>query len=178
MKEKLHIKILENEIVKLRQTKKEDFDKLFKLAGKKEIWEQHSNKDRYKKRVFLEYFNQGLKNEFGSLVIISKLDKKIVGWTRLYDFDENRPTVKIGYTFLGKPYWGTDINYNSKKLILNHLFTFLEHVCFDIFEKNIRSQKAVKKLGASLYSQTKDKYHYILDNESWIKLVNKKKQGI
>ena len=175
MIEKLYILILENEIVKLRQTKKEDFDKLFKLACKKEIWDQHSNKDRYKKRVFLEYFNQGLKNEFGSLVIISKLDKKIVGWTRLYDFDENRPTVKIGYTFLGKPYWGTDINYNSKKLILNHLFSFLEHVCFDIFEKNIRSQKAIKKLGASLSNQTQDKHHYILDNKSWIQLVNKKK---
>ena len=99
MKEKLHIKILENEVVQLRQTKKEDFNELFKLAGKKEIWEQHSNKDRYKKSVFLEYFNQGLKNEFGSLTIISKLDKKIVGWTRLYDFDKNKPTVKIGYTF-------------------------------------------------------------------------------
>ena len=52
MKEKLHIKILENEVVKLRQTKKEDFNELFKLAGKKEIWEQHSNKGRYKKSVF------------------------------------------------------------------------------------------------------------------------------
>lgn len=175
MKEKLHIEILENEIVKLRQTKKEDFDELFKLASKKEIWDQHSNKDRYKKTVFLEYFNQGLKNEFGSLAIISKFDKKIVGWTRLYDFDENRPTVKIGYTFLGRSYWGSNINYNSKKLILNHLFSFLEHVCFDIFEKNIRSQKAVKKLGASLSSQTEDKQHYILDNKSWIKLENKKK---
>ncbi len=175
MKEKLHIKVLENEVVKLRQTKKDDFNELFKLAGKKEIWEQHSNKDRYKKSVFLEYFDQGLKNEFGSLTIISKLDNKIVGWTRLYDFDDNKPTVKIGYTFLGKLYWGTNINYNSKKLILNFLFLFLEHVCFDIFEKNIRSQKAVKKLGASLNSQTEDKHHYILDNKSWIKLENKRK---
>ena len=80
MKEKLHIKILENEIVKLRQTKQEDFDQLFNLGGKKEIWEQHSDKDRYKKSVFLEYFNQGLKNEFGSLTIISKDDGKIAGW--------------------------------------------------------------------------------------------------
>ena len=175
MKEKLHIKVLENEVVKLRQTKKDDFNELFKLAGKKKIWEQHSNKDRYKKSVFLEYFNQGLKNEFGSLTIISRLDNKIVGWTRLYDFDENKPTVKIGYTFLGRLYWGTNINYNSKKLILNYLFSFLEYVCFDIFEKNIRSQKAVKKLGASLNSQTEDKHHYILDNKSWIKLENKRK---
>ena len=42
MKEKLHIKILENEIVKLRQTKQEDFDQLFNLGGKKEIWEQYN----------------------------------------------------------------------------------------------------------------------------------------
>ena len=103
------------------------------------------------------------------------MDNKIVGWTRLYDFDDNKPTVKIGYTFLGKLYWGTNINYNSKKLILNYLFSFLEYVCFDIFEKNIRSQKAVKKLGASLNSQTEDKHHYILDNKSWIKLENKRK---
>ena len=175
MKEKLHIKILENKVVKLRQTKKEDFNELFKLAGKKEIWEQHSNKDRYKKSVFLEYFEQGLKNDLGSLTIISKRDKKIVGWTRLYDFDKNKSTVKIGYTFLGRLYWGSNINYNSKKLILNHLFLFLDHVCFNIFEKNIRSQKAVKKLGATLNSQTEEKHHYILDNKSWIKLENKRK---
>ena len=167
MKEKLHIKILENEIVKLRQTKKEDFDELFKLASKKEIWEQHSDKDRYKKRVFLEYFDQGLKNEFGSLTIISILDNKIVGWTRLYDFDENKPTVKIGYTFLGRSYWGSNINYNVKKLILNYLFSFLDLVCFDIFEKNFRSQKAVKKLGGVLNDKSEDKHHYILDNKSW-----------
>ena len=167
MKEKLHIKILENEIVKLRQTKQEDFDQLFNLGGKKEIWEQHSDKDRYKKSVFLEYFNQGLKNEFGSLTIISKDDGKIAGWTRVYDFDEKQPTVKIGYTFLGKSYWGSNINYNVKKLILNYLFSFLDLVCFDIFEKNFRSQKAVKKLGGVLNDKREDKHHYILDNKSW-----------
>ena len=167
MIEKLNILILENEIVKLRQTKKEDFDKLFKLGGKKEIWEQHSNKDRYKKSVFLKYFNQGIKNKFGSLTIISKDDGKIVGWTRLYDFDETVPTIKIGYTFLGKSYWGLDINYNSKKLILNYLFGFLDLVCFDIFEKNIRSQKAVQKLGGVFNEKKKDKHHYILNKKSW-----------
>mgnify|MGYP001256967969 CR=1 FL=1 len=168
MTEKLHIKILENEIVKLRQTKKDDFDKLFKLGGKKEIWEQHSDKDRYKKSIFLKYFNQGLKNEFGSLTIISKNDGKIAGWTRLYDFDEKKPTVKIGFTFLGKCYWGSNINYNSKKLILNHLFSFLDLVCFDIFEENIRSQKAVKKLGGLYNEKRENKHHYILDKKSWI----------
>ena len=167
MKEKLHIKILENEIVKLRQTKEEDFEDLYKQGGHPTIWEQHLEKDRYKRDKFLEYFNSGINNEFGSLTIINKKNNKIVGLTRIYDFKEEDFSVKLGYTFIGKEYWGSNINYNVKKLILDYVFSFLNTVFFDVFEKNIRSQKSVVKLGGILNKINSNKHKYILTKKDW-----------
>ena len=33
---------------------------------------------------------------------------------------------------LGKDYWGSNINYNVKKLILDYVFSFLNTVYFDV----------------------------------------------
>jgi len=170
MKEKLHIKILENKIVKLRQTKEEDFEDLYKQGGHPIIWEQHLEKDRHKRDKFLEYFNSGIKNEFGSLTIINKKNNKIVGLTRIYDFKEEDLSVKLGYTFIGKEYWGSNINYNVKKLILDYVFSFLNTVFFDVFEKNIRSQKSVMKIGGILNKINSNKHKYILTKKDWSQL--------
>ena len=87
--------------------------------------------------------------------------------TRLYDFKEEDLSVKLGYTFLGKEYWGSNINYNVKKLILDYVFSFLNIVFFDVFEKNIRSQKAVMKLGGILNKINTNKHEYILTKKDW-----------
>jgi RimJ/RimL family protein N-acetyltransferase len=169
MNVKLKIEELENEVIFLRQTLREDFEDLYIQGGHQIIWEQHSEKGRYKKDKFLEYFNSGIKNEFGSLTIINKNNNKIVGWTRLYDFKEEDLSVKLGYTFLGKDYWGSNINYNVKKLILDYVFSFLNTVYFDVYEKNIRSQKSVMKLGGILNKINSNKHEYILTKKEWSK---------
>jgi len=138
-------------VVILRKTLKEDFN------------------DLYKKDKFINYFNSGINNEFGSLTIINKKNNKIVGWTRLYSFKEEELSVKIGFTFIGKEYWGTNINYNVKKLILDYVFSFLTTVYFDIFENNIRSQKSVIKLGGILNKINSNKHEYILTKKDWLK---------
>ena len=167
MKEKIKIKQLENGVIVLRQTLREDFEELYKQGGHQIIWEQHSEKDRYKKDKFLEYFISGIESAFGSLTIINKKDNTIVGWTRLYDFKEKERSIKLGYTFIGKEYWGSDINYNVKKLLLDYVFSFLNTVYFDVFEKNIRSQKAVLKLGGTLNKINSNKHEYILTKKEW-----------
>ena len=48
MNVKLKIEELENEVIFLRQTLREDFEDLYKQGGHQIIWEQHSEKDRYK----------------------------------------------------------------------------------------------------------------------------------
>jgi len=150
MNVKLKIEELENEVLFLRQTLREDFEDLYKQGGHQIIWEQHSEKDRYKKDKFLEYFNSGIKNEFGSLTIINKNNNKIVGWTRLYDFKEEDLSVKLGYTFLGKDYWGSNINYNVKKLILDYVFSFLNTVYFDVYEKKYSFTKVGNEIRGNL----------------------------
>ena len=87
--------------------------------------------------------------------------------TRIYDFKEEELSVKLGYTFLGKEYWGSNINYNVKKLILDYVFSFLNTVYFDVYEKNIRSQKSVMKLGGILNKINSNKHEYILTKKEW-----------
>jgi RimJ/RimL family protein N-acetyltransferase len=168
LENKTFITHLENEVVFLRQTVEEDFDELYNQGGIKEIWEQHSNIDRYKKNKFWEYFNGGLNNDLGCFTLISKKENRIVGWSRFYNYNKNELSIRIGYTFIGKGYWGTNINYNTKKVMLDYVFTFLEVIYFDVYEKNIRSQKSILKLGCFLSKINGTTHEYILTKTNWL----------
>lgn len=163
---------LENEVVFLRQTLEEDFDELYNQGGIKEIWEQHSDIDRYKKNNFRIYFDGGLNNDLGCYTIMSKKENRIVGWSRFYNYNKNESSIRIGYTFIGKRYWSTNINYNTKKLMLDYVFSFLEVIYFDVYEKNIRSQKSILKLGCFLNKINGNKHEYILTKTNWLDVKN------
>ena len=96
---------------------------------------------------FRKYIDGGLNNKEGCFSIIDKKINEIIGTTRYYSFDENEHSVKIGYTFISNQYWGTDMNYQIKKLMLEYIFKFLDKVYFDIWKINYRSQKSIEKLG-------------------------------
>lgn len=68
------------------------------------------------------------------------------------NIDENNKVVEIGSTWIGRDYQGTGLNGHVKKLMLDHAFGPLgyEKVEFRIDERNLRSRKAVEKLGARL----------------------------
>ena len=178
MKSKFFNTELENDVVLLKQTTENDFNDLFLIGGLKEIWEQHSETDRYKKPKFIDYFNGGLRNELGCFTIINKSDNKIVGWSRYYSYIEIESSVRIGYTFIGKDYWGTNINYNTKKLMLDYVFNLVDIVFFDVFSKNYRSQKSVMKLGGKLNKTNGEKHEYILSKSVWLNESNQEtKEG-
>ena len=63
--------------------------------------------------------------------------------------------IRIGFTFISKKYWGTSINFQVKKIMLNYAFQYLDKVYFDIGANNFRSRKAVEKIGAHLFSDNK-----------------------
>lgn len=48
---------LENEFIKIQPLNKKDFEELYKIVADPLLWEQHPNKDRYKK-IFLKVFLQ------------------------------------------------------------------------------------------------------------------------
>ncbi len=47
---------LENEFVKIQPLQESDFERLYAVACDPLIWEQHPNKDRYKREVFENFF--------------------------------------------------------------------------------------------------------------------------
>ncbi|AXH30722.1 GNAT family N-acetyltransferase [Francisella opportunistica] len=144
-----------------------DFGKLFDVAKDPEIWAQHNDKKRYEIEVFKKYFEAGLNNLQNCYLIFYK--NQLVGSTRYYEYTPSQSLIKIGYTFYAKKYWGTEINRKVKKLMLDYAFEFVDDVFFDVWDKNFRSQKAVAKLGAKLYSKevAKQKLVFRLTKKDW-----------
>jgi RimJ/RimL family protein N-acetyltransferase len=138
---------LKNEIVILKPLQEGDFELLYAVASDPLIWEQHPNKERYKRDVFENFFEGALKSK-GAFLILDTETQKVIGSTRFYDLDVEKSEVIIGYTFLGKEYWGGKFNHAAKKLLINHAFQYVNHVVFHIGAQNIRSQMAITKLGA------------------------------
>ena len=138
---------LENENVKLVPLNPNDFEELFSVASDPKIWEQHPNKDRYQREVFEKFF-QGAIESKGAFKIMDKSSNEVAGSTRFYDYNQDDNTILIGYTFYATKFWGSKLNPQVKKLMLDYIFQFVDKVNFHVGKDNIRSQKAMEKLGA------------------------------
>lgn len=139
--------LLENDKVKLIPLWEEDFERLYEVASDPKIWEQHPNKNRFERDVFKNFFKGALESK-GAFLILDKNSDEIAGSTRFYGYNETDKSIFIGYTFYGVKFWGKGLNSEAKKLMLNYIFQFVEKVIFHVGASNIRSQKAMEKLGA------------------------------
>lgn len=138
---------LKGELIELRPLKLKDWDELFAVASDPLIWEQHPESDRYKKDVFAVFFKEALESG-GAFVVLEKKNRQMIGSTRFYGYDSEKSEIEIGWTFLARKYWGGRYNREMKELLLAHAFKFVEHVVFLVGEHNVRSQKAIEKIGA------------------------------
>lgn len=143
----LQPEILEDDITKLVPLKETDFESLFKVASDPLIWEQHPVKNRYKIEVFKPFFDAAL-NSKSAFLILDKNTNEIIGNTRYYDYNPEKSSIAIGFTFIGRKFWGGIYNQSNKKLLIDYAFQYVDSVIFHIGADNIRSQKAVSKLGA------------------------------
>jgi N-acetyltransferase len=75
---------------------------------------------------------------------------RAVGSTRLIDVRPADRQVEIGSTFLGREYWRTPANTESKYLFLRYCFETLGcvRVALKTDGRNVRSQEAIARLGA------------------------------
>lgn len=137
---------LRNEWVKLTPLEEDDFASLYQVGSDPFIWEQHPNPDRYKKEVFQNYFTGAIASK--GAFLIKNMNDEVIGSTRFYDFFPEKSEVKIGYTFFSRACWGLPFNRTTKQLMLNYAFQFVGKVIFHVGAQNIRSQKALEKLGA------------------------------
>ena len=165
---------LEDNLIKLIPLTKLDFDRIFAVAADPLIWEQHPTKDRYKKEVFQLFFDSAVASGTAFLMA-DKLSDKIIGSTRYYDYKPDNSSIAIGFTFLVREYWGGLYNKSAKKLLLDYAFQFVDNVYFHIGPDNIRSQRAILKIGAVKINEVEIEnngqkslhYEYLVQKQDW-----------
>ncbi len=148
---------LENEVAILYPLQEKDFEDLYAAASNPKIWEQHPNKDRWKREIFKTFFEGAIHSE-GAFKIVDKVTGKIMGSTRYYDFNEQENSIFIGYTFYAVEYWGKGINNSVKALMLDYIFQFVSKVNFHIGAENTRSQIAIERIGAEKIAEQEVTY--------------------
>jgi RimJ/RimL family protein N-acetyltransferase len=139
--------VLQGELIKLRPLRPEDFDNLYAVAADPLIWAQHPSKDRCKEEVFKQFFRDALASR-GALIAIDSKTGQVIGSSRFHGYDETNNEIEIGWTFLARSHWGGTYNREMKQLMLGHAFQFVRSVIFLVAPENLRSQRAVLKLGA------------------------------
>lgn len=84
-----------------------------------------------------------------AFVIRTTADDAIIGMTRFYAITPKDKRLAIGYTWYIPAVWGGPHNKECKLLLLQYAFETLEfqRVEFHIAHQNVRSQKAVEKIG-------------------------------
>lgn len=146
---------LKGNLLELRPLRASDFRDLYAVAADPPIWEQHPVKDRWKEDVFKAFFQESL-NSGGALIAIDSKDGKVIGSSRFHGYDEQKSEIEIGWTFLARSHWGGTYNREMKELMLRHAFRFVDRVVFLVGPENLRSQRAVEKIGGVRVGSRRD----------------------
>ncbi len=137
---------LQGELFALRPLTQDDYAALFKAASDPLIWQLHPQPDRYKPEVFEKFFAEAMASG-GALIIIDRKSGEVAGSSRYYDYSSEAQSVVIGYTFLSRKYWGGVFNLDLKRLMVNYALKFVKTTYFHVGIVNLRSQRAMQKIG-------------------------------
>lgn len=142
--------VLEGERLLLRPLVPDDWDALYAVASDRELWARHPSHDRWKEPVFRTFFEDALEKG-GALAIVEKATGRLIGSSRFQNHDPaDGGVVEIGWTFLARDYWGTGLNAEAKRMMLEHAFGSVERVLFSVGADNVISRKAMAKIGGRL----------------------------
>jgi RimJ/RimL family protein N-acetyltransferase len=147
--------VLKGELLTLRPLLPEDFHELYSVASDPLIWEQHPIKDRYQEEVFKGFFREALESG-GALIAVDSKDGQVIGTSRFHGYDQERSEIEIGWTFLARSHWGGIYNREMKQLMLRHAYKFVNSVVFLVGPQNLRSQRAMEKIGGVRVGSRRD----------------------
>lgn len=136
-------------LVTLRPLRAEDWAELYAVASDPLIWEQHPEPDRHLEPVFRRFF-QGALDSGGAFAAVDPATGRILGSSRYFGLDPEASEIEIGWTFLARSHWGGQTNGEMKRLMLDHAFRFVDHVIFLIGPQNLRSRRAIERVGGHL----------------------------
>ena len=143
---------LEGKTVRLRPLAVNDFDGLYTVASDPLLWALHPASNRYQRPVFQQLFDDSIASG-GAMVVIDKASGAIIGSSRYNMSGPASDKVEIGWSFLARSYWGGATNGEVKALLLKHAFRFVDTVNFRVGETNLRSRRAMEKIGGKLIDQ-------------------------
>lgn len=133
----------------LSPTTPDDWAGLFAAAADPLVWELHPSSDRWQEDVFRAFFSDGLASG-GMLTVRDTSSGAVIGSSRFSTEFAEEGEVEIGWTFLARAHWGGATNREMKQLMLTHAFGTFDAVIFCVGESNVRSRRAVEKIGGQL----------------------------
>jgi len=134
--------------IALRPATEGDFEPLYAIAADPLIWAVHPVPERSQRPVFRTYFDDALGDQ-GGLVAIDQASGNLAGFSRYSQRFVGPEEIEIGWTFLGRDYWGGTYNGEMKQLMLAHALQSFPRVIFRIGEDNVRSRRAIEKIGGT-----------------------------
>lgn len=140
---------LQGELVRIAPATEADFEALFALASDPDIWAMHPQRNRHQREIFRAFFDSA-QNDRGGVKLIEAASGKVIGFSRYSTKGRPDGEVEIGWTFYARRVWGQGHNDEVKALMLSHAFATFGTVCFHAGETNLRSRRAIEKLGAKL----------------------------
>jgi N-acetyltransferase len=126
-----------------------DLEAVWQVSSDPLVWALHPDPSRAERDGFERFFASGLASG-GALVVTDNASGEIIGSSRYYEWDPIRREVAIGYTFLARQYWGGAANRETKQLMLDHAFKWADTVWFHVASSNLRSRRAMEKIGGHL----------------------------
>ena len=105
---------------------------------------------QFDKYITMAFDPKGMGEQY-SFVIHETATQRIIGMTRFYFYEPKDKRVAIGFTWYIPEVWGQVHNKECKLLLLQYAFEELQlnRVEFHVAHRNVRSQKAVLKIGAT-----------------------------
>jgi len=151
----IDIRKLKGKYVYLETLTTHHVETLRQLAKDERIWEftkAFAINETFDKQ-FADYISTASDNNAmggqQAFVIRQTANDAIIGMTRLYEINPKDKRAAIGYTWYTPAVWGLVHNKECKLLLLQYLFeeTGFSRAEFHVAHQNIRSQKAVQKIG-------------------------------
>jgi RimJ/RimL family protein N-acetyltransferase len=166
--------VLEGRRLRLQPLTPSDLEPLWEVACDPLVWELHPDQTRHTRQGFERFFAAAVQGR--ALAVVDRESGQIIGSTRYYDWIPAGREVAVGYTFLARPYWGGAPNREMKRLLIAHAAPFVDRIWFHVGKDNLRSRRAMEKLGAVVAFEGKrpqngemiDFVYYLIEPARWL----------
>ncbi|MEZ5742716.1 MAG: GNAT family protein [Sphingomonadaceae bacterium] len=141
---------LESERLLVRPLRQDDREALYAFVGDSLLWQQHPVPERAERVHFDDWFD-GLLGHGGAMVAIERASGTAIATSSFLNHrTEGEGVIEVGSTAVARSHWGGWANRELKRLMLSHAFASVGCVEFLIGEHNMRSRRAVEKIGGVL----------------------------